>query len=127
VEADLSWPLSTDSIAVLQKLNGEGLRQTLADAEDRRRAMANELAASRAEQRRLFLERAAFEHERTVLERERTDLKKDLRETSSELEAARQQITELRQILDGINQSLTFRVAQPVFGLMNRIKKRGRK
>jgi SAM-dependent methyltransferase len=129
VEVDLGWPMSTDSLAVARRFSPEGVRAQLVEMEEQRDRLMVELAASKAEQRRLLLERNRFERDRAVLEVECAQRGERLQERESELDRAEaevkrahEEIGELRAGLEEINQSLTFRLGRPVFAVVNRLK-----
>jgi hypothetical protein len=129
VEADLGWPMSTDSLAVARRFSREGVRTLVAEMDERRNRLLVELAASRAEQQRLLLERDRFERDRAVLEVECTRWDEKLRarevelqRAEAEVKRAHEEIGALRTGLEEINQSLTFRLGRPVFAVVNRLR-----
>jgi 2-polyprenyl-3-methyl-5-hydroxy-6-metoxy-1,4-benzoquinol methylase len=129
VEVDLAWPMSSDARAVTERLSRDSIGATLAAEERRRQEVVQELATMRAEQRRSIVERDRLERERAFLEHERARLtgeldhlrhrQADLVKESDEL---RHETARLKATLEEVNQSITFRIARPVFSVVNRVR-----
>jgi 2-polyprenyl-3-methyl-5-hydroxy-6-metoxy-1,4-benzoquinol methylase len=115
VEVDLTWPASSDSLAVSSQLAHSNAGRLLARFDQEKSKLHDDLEQSRREQRRLFLEWTRFERRNALLERENSKLRVDL-------DGARQEVTELRRVLDEVNNSITFRAAKPVYAVMKSLR-----
>jgi 2-polyprenyl-3-methyl-5-hydroxy-6-metoxy-1,4-benzoquinol methylase len=127
LEVDMTWPASGDSLAIAAQLGEPNAPSRLLKLERQRQELVAELEIAKRENRRLFLERARFEHDRNVLEHKSLELEGKLKAADAQITGAHQQIAELRKLVDEINQSITFRAAKPVFAVVNKLKDLGKK